>query len=174
MTKNEERRILTQIENLINATGADSYISMAFAGCVEMAKDNIDNDFGNCMKEQRDSARWELEETQKYLDNANEEIRSLKTKKKEYEQEIFDLKKAVKEEHSKQLPGDLYKQLWNMVNEQQKKAESNMVQLAEVLSYAKPDENIEVYLNQLKLERERRDQSTKTLAYLEKYEPEHI
>ena len=46
MTKDEERAVLQQIAELIASTGEDSYVSMAFEGCVDMAHSNIDNDFG--------------------------------------------------------------------------------------------------------------------------------
>lgn len=45
MTKAQEKAILEQIKALIESTGKDSYISAAFAGCIELAHENIDNDF---------------------------------------------------------------------------------------------------------------------------------
>ncbi len=45
MTKAEERKVLEQIKTLIESTGADSYISAAFDGCIELATENIDNDY---------------------------------------------------------------------------------------------------------------------------------
>lgn len=51
MTKNEERATLQQIAALIQSAGADSYIAAAFAGCVEMASNNIENDWMLSYKE---------------------------------------------------------------------------------------------------------------------------
>jgi len=45
MTKQQERETLNKISDLIAAAGPDSYIGMAFAGCVEMVAENIENDF---------------------------------------------------------------------------------------------------------------------------------
>ena len=53
-TKVQEREALEKIEAIITSMGEDSYIGMAFAGCCEMAADNIKNDFANSMMEQRD------------------------------------------------------------------------------------------------------------------------
>ena len=53
-TKAQEREALGKIAEIITSMGEDSYIGMAFAGCCEMALDNIENDFANSMMEQRD------------------------------------------------------------------------------------------------------------------------
>lgn len=46
-SKEAERNQLRKIEDLINETEPGSYIRMAFAGCVRMAEENIENDFAN-------------------------------------------------------------------------------------------------------------------------------
>ena len=51
MTKEQEREVLKKIKELIDSTGADSYIEAAFDGCVELAEENITNDFLNSLKE---------------------------------------------------------------------------------------------------------------------------
>lgn len=53
-TKQQEREALGKIAEIITSMGEDSYIGRAFAGCCEMAMDNIENDFANSMMEQRD------------------------------------------------------------------------------------------------------------------------
>lgn len=45
MTKQQEREALERIKNILADAGADSYIGMAFAGCVEDAESNIENDW---------------------------------------------------------------------------------------------------------------------------------
>ena len=54
-TKEQERKALAQIEKIIKGLGEDSYIGKAFEGCFEIAEDNINNDFWNSMKDQRDT-----------------------------------------------------------------------------------------------------------------------
>lgn len=48
MTKQEEKKILEQIEKLIESAGQDSYIRLTFAGVPEVCKRNIEDDFANC------------------------------------------------------------------------------------------------------------------------------
>lgn len=47
MTKAQEREILNQISELIDSTEPGSYIRTAFSGCVQMAENNIRDDFAN-------------------------------------------------------------------------------------------------------------------------------
>ena len=54
-TKDQERKALEQIRKIVEGLGEDSYIGTAFEGCFEIAEDNIENDFANSMKEQRDN-----------------------------------------------------------------------------------------------------------------------
>ena len=56
MTKDEEREVLKKIKKLIDSTGADSYIEAAFAGCCEIAEDNIDCDFMTSLKDRAEEA----------------------------------------------------------------------------------------------------------------------
>lgn len=44
-TKAQERKALEQIRKIVEGLGEDSYLSMAFEGCFEMAEQNIDNDW---------------------------------------------------------------------------------------------------------------------------------
>lgn len=53
MTKQQEREALKRIKNILVDAGADSYIGMAFAGCVEDAESNIENDWALSM-----AGRW--------------------------------------------------------------------------------------------------------------------
>ena len=63
MTKNQELEILEQIEDLIEqAGGTRSYIGMTFEGCIELAKYNIENDFGISYKSKTESAEKSIEE----------------------------------------------------------------------------------------------------------------
>jgi SMC interacting uncharacterized protein involved in chromosome segregation len=48
-TKEQERKALEQIREIVKGLGEDSYIGMAFEGCFEIAESNIDNDFGSSM-----------------------------------------------------------------------------------------------------------------------------
>lgn len=61
MTKQQEREALNRIRNILADAGADSYIGMAFAGCVEDAEANIENDWALSMAERWQSAEKKLE-----------------------------------------------------------------------------------------------------------------
>ena len=49
-TKDEERQALEKIKKIISALGEDSYIGFAFDGCVDLALENIENDFASSYK----------------------------------------------------------------------------------------------------------------------------
>lgn len=55
-TKAQERKALEQIKKIIEGLGEDSYIGMALEGCLEIAQQNIDNDWGCSMKQRAESA----------------------------------------------------------------------------------------------------------------------
>lgn len=61
MTKQQEREALERIKNILADAGADSYIGMAFAGCVEDAESNIENDWALSMAGRWQSAEQKLE-----------------------------------------------------------------------------------------------------------------
>ena len=56
MTKDQEREVLQKIKKLIDSTGSDSYISAAFEGCIDLANDNIDNDWCMSFKDAAETA----------------------------------------------------------------------------------------------------------------------
>lgn len=61
MTKAEELKVLEKIDALIKSTGDDSYISMTFKGVVEIARSNIENDFGDAPVDDLAAARKEVD-----------------------------------------------------------------------------------------------------------------
>lgn len=61
MTKQEELKVLEKIEKLIKSAGEDSYIAMTFKGVVDIAKSNIENDFGDAPVEDLEAARKKAE-----------------------------------------------------------------------------------------------------------------
>lgn len=85
-TKEQEMQALGQIKNIIeSAGGADSCIGMALEGCLEIAEENIENDFACSMKHRADKAEADAESFQKSvqelsarLEQAKKEIDSLK------------------------------------------------------------------------------------------------
>ena len=88
-SKEQERKALEKIRKIIAELGADSYIGIAFDGCIEDAEENIENDWACSMKER-------VETLERNLQGERERIANLL--------EIIDSKeveiKALKEEAS--------------------------------------------------------------------------
>ena len=59
-TKQQEREALDKIAEIIKGLGQDSYIAAAFDGCLDMAEDNIGNDFMCSMKARAEEAQKEV------------------------------------------------------------------------------------------------------------------
>lgn len=77
-TKSQEREILAKIRKLIESAGADSYIAIAFEGCIEDAEQNIEYDMACSMEQRLDSAnrmiatlKEQLEESEKDYEAAH-------------------------------------------------------------------------------------------------------
>lgn len=81
-TKDEERKALEQIKKIIKGLGADSYIGAAIDETVlNLANDNIDNDF--------------LITTTEGLENANAKLEEARTELRDVRKERDDLKKSI-------------------------------------------------------------------------------
>ena len=55
-TKEQERKALELIKRTIESLGENSYIGTALEGCLEIAEENIDNDWACSMKERKEAA----------------------------------------------------------------------------------------------------------------------
>ena len=84
VTKEQERKALEQIEKIVSALGADSYIATAFDGCFEDARENIENDFALCMKDRYETERKRAEDLQAEVDRLKADLR----KEKEVSEEL--------------------------------------------------------------------------------------
>lgn len=81
-TKDQERKALEQIAEIIRKIGgADSYIGKAFEGCIEIAQDNIDNDFWNSQKD--------------YIERLNKSLDSAASKMNDKIEELIEMKKRA-------------------------------------------------------------------------------
>lgn len=81
--KEQERQALEQIKNIIaNLGGADSYIGMAFDGAIEMAEQNIENDWGCSTQDLKDRVEkmdGQIDTLKLKLDAKQEHIEELKS-----------------------------------------------------------------------------------------------
>lgn len=55
-TKDQEREALEKIKAILDTLGPDSYVGTAFEGCLEIAEENIENDFAFSMKQRVEAA----------------------------------------------------------------------------------------------------------------------
>ena len=96
MTKDQEREVLNKIKALIDSTGSDSYIEAAFAGCVEIAADNIDNDFMTSLKDRSEEANKREAAAKLELQEQKDLNKDLQNRIEELEKKI-DAEKEAKE-----------------------------------------------------------------------------
>ena len=176
-TKQQERDILAQIAALIESAGPDSYIGMAFEGCVEMAESNIENDFGNSMKQAVKAAAANLKEAQETCDNLREAAEAIKqnfTRQLEKQDaKIKQLEEDLKAAKQKQLPADLYRDLWLTISQQEQDAADSMMQIASTLADLAGCPNdiaVKHGLNAMQAAKAKRDNAAALLERLEKYE----
>lgn len=91
VTKEQELKALAQIRDIVEGLGEDSYIGTALEGCLEIADENIRNDFACSMKQRYESASKEAEK-------ANKEAKKAKALVSEYEKQIESLKRLLERE----------------------------------------------------------------------------
>lgn len=122
-TKAEERKALEQIQKIIEGLGAESYIGKAFEGCAEIARDNIDSDFWNSMKDQRDSAtKREYEAIQK-AQELRDEVEKLNEAKDDWKTCAEKLRGNWREAK------DTATENWNKFREQEDKVEALQMEI---------------------------------------------
>lgn len=75
-TKEQEKQALAKIEKILASLGNNpetSYVCRAFQGCVEDARENIENDFANSQKERADGLEKKLSKARADLEQAETE-----------------------------------------------------------------------------------------------------
>ena len=93
-TKEQELKALEKIKKIVADLGEDSYIGMAFEGCFEIAKDNIENDFGCSMKQRAESSAAEAAKYKEMYESAVKDYEAEKRTVEELEQKVLTLEEA--------------------------------------------------------------------------------
>lgn len=171
MTKAQEREALKRIANLIDAAGPDSYIGMAFAGCVEIAADNIENDFGNSLKDELERVKRSRDELAEARRRSDEHAEALAARLEAARAELTQQAEALK---AARIPAGLYKRLWLAVEAQHAEAVHAMNCSADLLAEmvnAPGDIAVAQCLKTLKKQKTRREEAAALLADLEKIAP---
>lgn len=73
-TKEQERKALEQIKKIVDSLGENSYVGTAFAGCFEIAEENIENDFACSMQERWLSVDRKLNEANGIIEHLKDEL----------------------------------------------------------------------------------------------------
>lgn len=177
MTKQEEREALKKIEKIIKAAGPDSYIGMAFAGCCEIAADNIENDFGNGLQHTVETWQRNAESEHDMRLRAEDECESLRRAVARKADEIESLQQQLKAERAKQLPADLYKLVWLAVDSHIENADRRIAECVEnLVQFADAPKDIAVShaLRALSEAHTTKAKYTQLLEQLEAYEPKGV
>lgn len=167
MTKAQEREALQRIRNIIADAGPDSYIGMAFAGCCEIAADNIENDFGNSLKDELERVKRSRDELAEARRRSDEHAEALAARLEAARAELAQRQAA-------QIPADLYKRLWLAVETQRAAADREITESAETMARfadAPHDIAVGVCLKRIAKAKRDRDEAAALLADLEKIAP---
>lgn len=73
-TKEQERKALEKIRKIVEELGEGSYVGIALEVCLEMAKENIDNDWGLSEKQLADAAAKRVEELEKQVEDLKAQL----------------------------------------------------------------------------------------------------
>lgn len=95
MTKAEESAIVDQIESLINQTEANSYVRFAFAGCLRMARENIEFDFANSYPDMIEFKDKQISECRRDAEGMQKRITELDGKLKKMAESYEDMCKIA-------------------------------------------------------------------------------
>lgn len=99
-TKEQERKALAKIKEIMESLGEGSYVRTAFEGCFEIAEENIEYDFADSMQARLKEAREEAnrsDETAKTLYDENENLKETIARleaqlEREQEWEAYEMK----------------------------------------------------------------------------------
>lgn len=72
-TKQQERDALAKIREMVEELGPDSYLRTAFAGCFEIAEQNIEFDFADSMKGRVEAAEKTIAELKDKLESSEKD-----------------------------------------------------------------------------------------------------
>ena len=91
-TKEQERKALAEISAIIEKLGPDSYIGIAFDGCVQDAVENIENDWACSWKQRAEAIDKELDDRAAYIIKMQQELEKQKARADAAENRYNELK----------------------------------------------------------------------------------
>lgn len=99
VTKDQERKALEQIREIVESLGEDSYIGMAMIGVLEDAKQNIENDWACSNYDRWQMAEQKLEQTKQGNIWLQEQLNEAKNQNLDYKKRIEDFENRCVECH---------------------------------------------------------------------------
>ena len=121
-TKEQERRALNLIKNIIEGLGENSYVATAFEGCFEIAEQNIDNDWACSMKQRAESAEAEAESWSITARDLKSQVERLTKAREEDKQKYEEAANATQERINKlrrrTFDMEHYREIWNLCYDQ--------------------------------------------------------
>jgi len=121
-TKEQETKALRQIEKILASLGENSYVATAFEGCLQIAEENIQNDFACSMKQRAEAAEEKAKTLEMVLREAQSATetyeRAYKREQENHAYAIQEMQNKLTEQKKKMLDRDHYKEIWNLCYEQ--------------------------------------------------------
>ncbi len=111
-SKAQEREALAEIRSIVESLGNNSYIAIAFKGCLEDAAENIENDWALSMYDRWQTAEAKISELEADVRKATSSAKATKSLADAYE-------KALEEAIEKSLTPDEIETLQHIVFEKQ-------------------------------------------------------
>lgn len=87
-TKEQERKALEKIREIVDGLGENSYIGTAFEGCFEIAEENIEYDFADSMEQRLEGAKREIDFLKETVNKLAFEKGSLEGKAERLEEQL--------------------------------------------------------------------------------------
>lgn len=126
-TKQQERQALEQIKNIIEDLGTESYIAKALEGCLEIAAENISNDFFCSMKQRAETAEQKVKSLELDCRNLRDSVKDVKAKMENLESDLIEAR-------NKQITPRLYKTIWENAFDQEETSRRLMMSEADMMA----------------------------------------
>ena len=146
-TKKEEREALELIRNILANLDSDGYLNTAFEGCLEMAEENIENDWACSMYQKAQSMAEKFRLARNDIDNLNAQLNRMQ---EEHEAEVNNLineairyQQEAAEVRKMTLRPDVYKTIYRQILCDADRARGSMKSAAdEMADFAETPEDI--------------------------------
>lgn len=169
--KETETEQLAKIKNILRGLGPDGYCAAAFDGCVEIAEDNIRDDFVNSMKRDLESANEKASQLDAQLEKVKEDLKKATEKANFAMMEAAEAKKQLAKAKNYRIPADVLGRLMDILREKAENAEGMAIHNADLMAecFGNPErvENATRYAQAYKAARKEQVEAENMLETLE-------